>query len=178
MTLTKRLVWVLATVVMLGACANDETVKEVAEPTTIAGIVVPSPLGTVNDFENIVSAESEEALKDSLADFKTRTGHELVVVTMDTIPQDKNPIWFATEIGNHWGVGDAEKNNGLLMVISEEMAQIGIATGVGIETIYTDSVCNDVIQKMIPYLSVGDYDGGVYKAIRQFEAVNTTRAGQ
>jgi len=176
--LIKRLIAVLIFAVMLGACDNSEAPEEIAEPTTIAGIVVPSPLGAVNDFENIISAENKETLKDSLYYFTTKTGHELVVVTMDTIPQDKNPIWFATEIGNHWGVGDAKKNNGLLMLISEEMAQIGIATGVGIETIYTDSVCNVVIQSMIPYLSVGDYDGGVYKAIRHFEEVNATHSGK
>lgn len=152
------------------ACGGEsESSQKKVEPITVAGIVIPSPIGVVNDFEGIISPEREAELNDSLKVFKKNTGHELVVVTLDTIPADKNPVWFTTEIGNHWGVGEADKNNGLLMLISEDMAQIGIAAGKGVETLYNDSVCDFVIKKMIPYLSVGDYDGGVIKASHLFE---------
>lgn len=172
MNFFQKSIAVFSVAMAMTACGGgDSQPSKNAEPIRVAGIVVPSPVGAVNDFEGIISAEREAQLNDSLKVFKENTGHELVVVTLDTIPADKNPVWFTTEIGNHWGVGEADKNNGLLMLISEDMAQIGIASGKGVETLYTDSVCDFVIKKMIPYLSVGDYDGGVIKATHLFEDV-------
>ncbi len=41
-------------------------------------------------------------------------------------------------MGNLWGVGTAEKNNGLVVVLSKQDREIGISTGLGTAQVLSD----------------------------------------
>ena len=166
----------LATI-MCTACNSDSGESEVStEKVEETGMEIPKQIGAINDFEEIIKDEDEIELNTAIDNFKENTGNRIVVVTMDTIPSDQSATMFAAKIGNKWDIGDGQKNNGLIILISEGVEQIGIATGQGLEKVYNDSVCDNVIHSIIPYLSVGDYSGGIDKAIALLGEVSNPSA--
>lgn len=163
----RRACFSLCLAAILFTACNSEPTQSVVDTETMeeAGIVIPKQIGAVNDFEGIINDEDEIALNTAIESFKENTGNRIVLVTMDTIPADENATLFAAKIGNKWDIGEGSKNNGLIILMSEKVSQIGIATGQGLEQVYNDSVCDNVIRNIIPYLSVGDYAGGMDKAV-------------
>ena len=163
----KRAFFSLSLVTTILTACNSEPAESAVSAETVeeAGVAIPKQIGTVNDFEGIINDEDEIGLNTAIESFKENTGNRIVLVTMDTIPADENATLFAAKIGNKWDIGEGSKNNGLIILMSEKVSQIGIATGQGLEQVYNDSVCDNVIRNIIPYLSVGDYAGGMDKAI-------------
>ncbi len=159
--------------IVLSACNSNSGEAEVStEKTEETGVPIPKQIGAVNDFEGIINDEDEIDINAAIKNFRESTGNRIVVVTMDTIPSDENATLFASKIGNLWDIGEGPKNNGVIILMSEGVSQIGIATGQGLEEVYNDSVCDHVIRSIIPHLSVGDYSGGVTKAISLLGDVN------
>jgi uncharacterized protein len=69
-------------------------------------------------------------------------------------------------LGQTWGVGSAEKNNGLTIVLCNPCGQIGIASGTGTELILTDEICKKIIdEKIIPEFKNGKFYNGIKKGI-------------
>lgn len=171
----KFLLAFVASAIAFVACnspSNNPSIEEENKPAVIEGISVPAPLGSINDFENIISQPDETDLQKSIDDLRQTTGNEIVLITLDTIPQGMDANDFASAIGNEWGVGDAEKNNGLVVLLSERQSQVGIATGKGLEVVYNDTVCSNIIGKMIPHLSIGNYADGLQIALAEFSLAN------
>lgn len=72
------------------------------------------------------------------------------------------------------GVGTAEKDNGLIILLCKSCGQIQIATGDGTKLILTDEICKKVIEeKIIPeFKNLRFYSGikkGVLELIEKWE---------
>ena len=100
-------------------------------------------------------------------DFSTiETTRQIVVVTVDSISPYSDIQKFATDLSNYLGVGDAEKNNGLTIVMCNPCRKIGIATGTGTELILTNDICKKVIdQTIIPELKNGNFYVGIKNGV-------------
>ncbi len=126
----------------------------------------PSPIGVVNDFNGFFSDLQKEELTKIILDFESKTTNQIVVITIDKIEPFKKTKRYAVEIGNYWGVGVKEKNNGLTIVICNSCKEIGIATGTGTELILTDEICKEVIDKqIIPEFKKGNFFEGIKKGV-------------
>ena len=78
-------------------------------------------------------------------------------------------------LGNCWGVGRSDIDNGLVLFVSQKMRASHIATGTGTENILTDSICAVTIQEqLIPQFKQGDFyqgiKGGVLRLMREWSA--------
>ncbi|TYA69807.1 TPM domain-containing protein [Seonamhaeicola marinus] len=128
----------------------------------------------INDYDSIFSPSQRKELSDMLYDYNIETTRQIVVVTIDNISPYLNIQKYATDLSNYWGVGHAEKNNGLTIVMCKPCRQMGIVTGTGTELILTDEICKNVIeQTMIPEFKKGNfYDGiknGVTELIKKWD---------
>ena len=79
----------------------------------------------------------------------------------------QKPRWFATEIGNRWGVGQADTDNGLVMVVAVDDRQYFTAIGYGMELIILEETL-DAIQKatLVPYFVKAEYGEGILKTLQ------------
>ncbi|MEL6793919.1 MAG: TPM domain-containing protein, partial [Pseudomonadota bacterium] len=73
----------------------------------------------VNDFADLLDAEREDRVRDMLIEVKDRAGIEFTVVTISRMSDfdwngEIEP--FATGLFNQWGVGDAEENDGVMLL--------------------------------------------------------------
>lgn len=126
----------------------------------------PKPIGIINDYGQIFTESERTELSKILYDYDIETTRQIVVVTIDSIKPYNDIQKYATDLGQTWGVGNAEKNNGLTIVVCNPCRQIGIATGTGTELILTDEICKKVIEeKIIPDFKNGEFYNGIKKGV-------------
>lgn len=122
----------------------------------------------INDFADVITGEDEKTIYSQGVALQEKTKAQTVVVTVKSL--DGEPIEeYALEIGREWGVGDEGKDNGIVILLSQEDRQIYIAVGYGLEGALPDSKTGRIIDTYaIPHLSANDFSSGitsVYNAV-------------
>ena len=126
---------------------------------------VPDPklegLGFVSNPDNIL-LDNEIAYLDSIIqEVEDSSKAQIAIVMLESIGEDV-PKTFATELFNHWGVGNAETDNGLLILFVMDQRRIEFETGYGTEQILSDAKCYDIQQEfMVPRFKEGNYGQGI-----------------
>lgn len=143
-----------ATVLFSPSATQALTVEEVTNPRQDNG-------GWVTDMADILSDRTEIKLNNLITNLEQDNGTELAVVTVpETAPAD-SPKAFATELFNHWGIGKAKSNNGILFLVSMGDKRVEIETGYGIESILSATEVAEIIDtKITPQYKHGNFDRG------------------
>jgi uncharacterized protein len=124
-------------------------------------------LGWTSDYEKIFTKEQINELDSIIADFEKQSSNEIAIISIDsswtTIEKFDN---LTISIGEFWGVGKKDINNGIVIGISKGLRKIRISIGYGIEEKLTDEetkkIINDII---IPYFKKGMYFEGTKKGL-------------
>ena len=120
----------------------------------------------INDYDSIFSSSQRKELSDIIYDYNIETTRQIVVVTIDSINPYSDIQKMATDLGKYWGVGTAEKDNGLIILLCKPCQKIGIATGFGTELILTDQICKNVIeQTIISEFKNGNFYNGIKNGV-------------
>jgi len=128
----------------------------------------PNPPRLVNDFANILSPDQLQSLESKLVAFSDSTTVQMVVVIVPSFNGNEKAD-FAQQLGQKWGVGGKEFDNGFVILIkpktSSESGEAFIATGYGVEKFVPDATAFDVVNnEMVPYFKQNDYYGGINTA--------------
>ena len=131
----------------------------------------PNPPRFFNNFSQtgIISEEQGAELEAMLDQFEQETSNEITVVIVDDLNGDE--AWhYASELGEKWGVGKADKDNGIVILVkpTEEKGghQVFISPGRGLEGAVTDISCGEIVDnELIPNFKKGDYFTGIKNAI-------------
>ncbi|MFZ0471435.1 MAG: TPM domain-containing protein, partial [Bacteroidales bacterium] len=115
----------------------------------------PDPPRLVNDFAGVLSSSELQSLENKLVAFNDSTSNQIAVVIVNDL-QGYDKSEFAYKVAKDWGVGQADFNNGLLVLVKtktdESLGQIFIATGYGLEGAIPDLACADIIDReMVPH---------------------------
>lgn len=124
----------------------------------------PSYTGYVNDYSNILSGETKDKLTALSAEIELKTTSQLAVLTIDTTaPLDIET--YAVKLFEKWGIGQKDKNNGVLILVATKDRTIRIEIGYGLEGAIPDALAKNTIEKfMLPFFKKGDYNTGVLQA--------------
>jgi uncharacterized protein len=84
-----------------------------------------TPPRFLNNFSKvgILSAADEAQIEQRLDAFEQETSNEITIVIVDEINEDE-PWHYATELGEKWGVGKADKDNGMVFLIKRRKASL------------------------------------------------------
>lgn len=97
-----------------------------------------------NDAADVLSETTEDKINVIANDLELETTAQLVVVTVKTT--DGMAIEdYANEVFNTWGIGDATRDNGILILIVTQQKDYWIQTGDGIRKTINDSFLSDLI---------------------------------
>lgn len=119
------------------------------------------PTGFVNDFAGVVDASKKAALEMQLSEFQKQTGVEIAVVTVTSLSEDTIEN-FAVELFEEWGIGGAEKDTGILLLLAPNEREVRIEVGYGVEGALTDLQASQIISSvMTPFFRNGDFGGGL-----------------
>lgn len=121
---------------------------------------------TVNDFADLLEPDYEATLVEVLKKLKEDTGVEMVVVTMDTVAAyDAQPSFeaFATGLFNDWGIGDASRNDGIMVLVVRDDRDMRIELGSGYSSGY-DAIAGGIIDdKFLQNFKQDNYRRGIMR---------------
>lgn len=121
----------------------------------------PALTGQVVDNANIIPDAQEAALVAKLEALETQSRRQLVVVTVPSL-QGYEISDYGYRLGREWGLGDAERNDGAILLVAPEERKVRIEVGYGLEPYLTDGLSALIIQQQIlPRFRDGDYAGGI-----------------
>lgn len=121
----------------------------------------PELTGRVVDTANLLSPEQEKAIDDKLAALEAQSQRQLVVVTIPDLGGYEIAD-YGFRLGDHWGIGDKERDDGVLLIIAPNERKVRIEVGYGLEGIMTDALSGRIIRNdIIPRFKAGDYPGGI-----------------
>ena len=107
-------------------------------PILTFAIVNPTSEFYVNDYANILSNETESYIIKVNESLYSQTESQVVVVTVQDLGE-KNIEEYATELFRTYGIGDKNKDNGLLILLALEERKIRVEVGYGLEGILPDA---------------------------------------
>jgi len=144
----------------------------------------PNPPRLVNDLANVLSDQEKQQLESELVQFNDQTSTQIAILTVPSL-NGYEIADFSTQVFNKWKIGQAGKNNGILIVFKPKTVAgkgaVFVVTGYGLEGILPDAVINRnvVDYEMIPRFKQGDIYGGLYagsKVIKELAAKEYTAA--
>ncbi len=131
----------------------------------------PNPPRLVNDFAGMIGADHIQELENKLVEFDNTTSTQISIVTVSSLG-DYDVSDYAIKLFNKWGIGQAGKNNGVLLLASRDDRKIWIVTGKGLEGVLTDQKTGMIYRnEMVPHFKEGDYYTGFSKAADAIIAV-------
>lgn len=126
----------------------------------------PSSLGVVNDFDNILSESQEATLRDLIKKHKIATNDEIVIVTLTSIQDYTGLVEYSLDLANHWGIGQKDKENGVLIALYMKDRRVWIHNGIGVMHKLTDEESLAIINEIIvPEFKKNDFYTGFEKGI-------------
>lgn len=141
--------------------------------TLIAQPVIPDrpqPPKLVNDFADILKPNEERQLERRLVAYNDSTSTQMTVVTVKSLGGEE-ASFFAFQLGEKWGVGQSEEDNGLVILVAPNDRKAFIATGYGTEGAIPDAYAKRIVEDlMIPQFKTGNYFKGIVKAVEQLTA--------
>lgn len=129
----------------------------------------PDPPRLVNDFSGVLSKSQVNSLESKLRAFNDTTSNQIAIVIVNSL-NNYDPASFAYEIGETWGVGQGNFNNGVVVLIkpktsSSDRGKAFIAVGYGLEPAIPDALAKRIVEnEMIPNFEQNDYYKGLDKA--------------
>lgn len=129
----------------------------------------PTPPRLVNDFANVIDASAEQQMESTLVQFNNATSTQITVVTVNSFCGLDRSM-FAYKIGEEWGVGSKDFNNGIVITLlpksGNQKGQVFIAPGYGLESVVPDATAKRIIEiEMIPFFKKNDYTAGINAAL-------------
>lgn len=123
----------------------------------------------VVDAANIISAETEAALTARLEALNRQSQRQFVVATVADL-QGYDVADYGYRLGREWQLGDAERDDGVLLLIAPNERRMHIAVGYGLEPVLTDALSSQIIRNDItPLFKTGDFDGGITAGVAAIE---------
>ena len=121
----------------------------------------PELTGRVVDQAGLLTAGVTQQLIRLLEQHEQETGNQIVVVTLSSLQGDTIED-YGYQLGRHWGIGQAERNNGVLLIVAANERKVRIEVGYGLEGTLTDARSHDIIQQVIlPQFRNNNYSEGI-----------------
>jgi uncharacterized protein len=135
----------------------------------------PNPVRYCNDYGNMLSEKAEIELERRLVVHYQNTQKQLVIVAVTDLG-GYTVEEFAEKLFNSWGIGDKDKNDGLLILISRDDRKMRIEAGYGEEANITDARASSIISNILtPKFKEHRYFEGLMLAIDDITGISYNR---
>ena len=119
--------------------------------------------------DTILSSLTVVTIDSMLYALEKSTGIETVVMALTDI-DGGDCYQFALEVGQKYGVGKKETDNGLVVLLSTQQRCIQFVTGYGLEGTLTDAICRRIQEEsMNPYFSKDEWDKGMLEGMKALQ---------
>lgn len=130
-------------------------------PAPLPAPAFPALTGRVVDEADLLTPEQENGFAARQAALERLTTDQFVIATVRSL-EGRNIEDYARDLGNHWRLGQAEKDNGVLLLIAPNERQARIAVGLGLEHILTDEAAREIMERdLVPHFRRGEWQRGI-----------------
>jgi len=130
----------------------------------------------VSNPNGLISESTLNQIDQKLASLEQSTTAQVSVVMLNSIG-DEDITDFAQSLFVKWGIGQATKDNGLLILFVQDQKTIRFHTGFGLEGVLPDVICKRIqTQKMVPLFKEGNIGGGMVAGIDEVIKILTDPA--
>lgn len=144
-----------------GAGASSQTIVAPADATASCTQNYIRLTGRVVDEADLLSDAEEQQLSAKLAALERGTGHQIVVATVTTL-QGKPIEDYSVCLANHWGVGRAKEDDGVVLLVAPIERKVRIEVGYGLESALTDAEAKAILDgRVLPEFRAGQMSKGI-----------------
>lgn len=119
-------------------------------PVLAQQIAVPELRQQVTDITGTLSTSEQQSLTQQLQDIIQKTRAQVAVLIVPSTGDDSIEQ-YATRVFDNWRLGDAKRNDGILIIVAWSDRTVRIQVGYGLEEKVTDALAGDIIRSnMIP----------------------------
>ena len=149
-----------------GASERNFGGEEIKTKKDSMDIMDIQPINYLSDFSGVIPDADEPKINSMIRQYKKKTGVEIAVVIIPTLGEEVNIDDYAQLLFDHWGIGEKDINNGVLILITTEDGMMRIQSGYGLEEILTDAGSRDIEDEiMIPQLTNKKWEAGIINGI-------------
>jgi uncharacterized protein len=124
----------------------------------------PTLSGRVVDMADLLTPEQEAQLTRKSEALEHEVGPQYVIVTAASL-NGLSIERYSIDLARHWGLGDAKRNDGLMLLVAPNERKTRIEVGTGLERRITDPYAARVIrERAVPRFEQGDYADGIEAA--------------
>lgn len=121
---------------------------------------VPALKGRVNDYADMISPSTEQQMEIMLANLENTDSTQIAVLTVPSLEGDSLEE-FSMRVVEQWKLGQKNKDNGALLLVSKGDRKMRIEVGYGLEGVLTDVLAGQIVDNVItPEFRSGKIDEG------------------
>jgi uncharacterized protein len=126
----------------------------------------PELSGRVTDEAGLLSAATRAQITQLLAQHEQATSNQVVVVILKSL-QGYTIEDYGYQLGRHWGLGQKQRDNGVLLIVAPKERRVRIEVGYGLEGTLTDALSSNIIQtRILPQFRQQHFDAGVLAGVQ------------
>ncbi len=129
-----------------------------------AELAIPKLTQRVTDQAKLLSPEAARGLEQKLSDYEQATGHQFALLTLNSL--EGAPIEdYSIRVAEAWRLGDAKRDDGLLLIIAKADRKMRIEVGYGLEGAVPDALAARIVrQQLTPAFRQGNFEAGIEQA--------------
>ena len=117
----------------------------------------------VYDYAKLLSEQEKQQLEQKLIRYSDSTTNQVTVVIIESLKGEDVGV-LTTNWAQKWGLGDKDKDNGVLLLIASQDKKMSIRPGYGLEDKMIAGVAGQIIRNVIrPEFKAGNYYAGIDK---------------
>jgi uncharacterized protein len=126
---------------------------------------VPKKQTSFYDYIGLLNKSGARFLEEKLIQYSDSTTIQIVIIIIEST-KGENINKLAKDWGNKWGIGQKEKDNGIVLLMAKGDRKVAISTGKGIEKRLTNAIAKRVIESRItPEFKKGKYYKGLNRGV-------------
>ncbi len=131
-----------------------------------AEVIIPEkPVNHVVDLAGIINGNVETGLNRYLLELEQKTAAQMVILTINSLEGESIEDFAINVAHNKWKLGQKDKDNGVLLLVSLQDRKYRFEIGYGLEGVIPDSLAGSIgRQYLVPYFRKGDYSRGITTA--------------
>jgi len=137
-----------------------------ASPYERPTVKLPDPMGYVSDHAKVLDDDWRARIRSVAQDLERKTGVEMVVVTVPSVKPFRSANDYATAIYEKWGIGSAQQEHGMLVLVAVEERQAALTLGRQMLPVITPPVMSQIGGEYLhPAIELGHFGEGLYRTV-------------
>ena len=122
---------------------------------------VPPHTSLVVDQADLLTPAEERQVESSLVQFQKEHGPQIQLLTIKAL-EDETIETYSIKVAEAWKLGSEKKDNGVLLLVSQQDRALRIEVGQGLEGTLPDAVAGRIIRGVIvPLFQQGQFSAGI-----------------